>query len=100
MIRGTTPTHVFTLSVEPDYFKNIRITYAQDDVVLFQKEKGDCEIEGYDVRTTLTQEETLMFDAKKHVQIQVKAITEEGKVEASPIMCVTVGKCLDNEVMM
>lgn len=99
MIRGTTPTHIFTLSIDSSYLKNIRITYAQDDKIILQKEIEDCETDGFAVKVTLTQEETLMFNCKKLVQIQVRALTYSGEALACPVMQTTVGKCLDSEVL-
>lgn len=99
MIRGTTPTHEFTLSIDTSLLKCIRIIYAQHDKVVFVKETGDCTLDGEVVRVELTQEETLMLDCRTSVQIQIRALTLAGEALASPVMTESVGKCLDNEVI-
>ena len=99
MIRGTTPTHTFTLPIDTKLLTSIKITYAQDDRVIFSKNTEDCRLEGNTVKVTLTQEETFKFEADKHVQIQVRVLTNTGDLVSSSVMCVTVGKCLDGEVI-
>lgn len=99
VIRGTTPTHLFTLSIDTSDLKCVRIIYAQDDKVVFVKQTSDCVLDGKTVKVTLTQEETLKFDCKKDVQIQIRALTYSGEAMACPVMKTTVGKCLDSEVI-
>ena len=99
MIRGTTPTHIYTLPVETAILKELKIIYAQADNILFEKVAAHCEMTENTASVTLTQEETFLFDCKKPVQIQVRALTVAGVALASPIMLIDVQKCLDNEVL-
>lgn len=99
MIRGSTPTHIFKLPCKADTLNKIRILYAQDDNILFTKKTEDCDRSDYSVSVKLTQEETFMFDCNKFVQIQIRAATVRGDVIQSKIKTVTVGKCLDCEVL-
>lgn len=99
MIRGTTPTHMFTLPFEVALVKEIRILYAQKEKVLFTKETADCVMEGNMVSVTLTQEDTFKFDCKNHIQIQLRVLTTDGQVLSTPIKYVDVGTCLDSEVI-
>ena len=99
MIRGTTPTHIFNLPIETRLISEIRVTYAQDDNILLTKTKSQCEIQEKAVIIKLTQEETFKFNCKKPVQIEVRALLENGVALKSPIKLMDVGKCLDNEVM-
>lgn len=99
MIRGTTPTHTFTLPFDTSLIKRVKITYAQDDKKFFCKETDDCVLSGNIVTTKLTQEETFLLDCKKLVQIQIRVVTTAGEVLATDEMVVTVNKCLDDEVM-
>ena len=101
MIKGTTPMHTFGV---PSYFdvngiKSLEITYAQDDNALFVKGLSDCEINGQDISTKLTQEETFLFDVEKPVQIQIRILTIYGDVVSSDIILTMAKKCLDNEVL-
>lgn len=99
MIRGTTPKHTFTIPFDTSTITDVRITYGQEDTVLFTKKMADCVLEGKTISVTLTQEETLKFDASKLAQIQLKVKTNNGDVLSTDILVVYVGKCLDTEVM-
>lgn len=99
MIRGTTPRHTFTIPFDTDTIKEVRIIYAQGDEQMFVKETADCTLSGRDIIVTLSQEETLKFDASKLVQIQVRVLTDTDSVLSSDVMVAYVGKCLDTEVM-
>ena len=48
---------------------------------------------------TLSQEDTLLFDTKKAVQVQLKTLDFGGNVKASNVMITTAGKILDEEVI-
>ena len=98
MIRGTTPTHTFKLPFDTAICNKVKVVYAQDDKVLFKKSATDCDISGDTISLGLTQEETLMFDCTKPVQIQLEILTGGGDVLKSLIKLVSVGKCLDGEV--
>lgn len=100
MNRGTTPTHTFTIPFDTSLIKEVKIIYSQDDEQVFCKRTADCELSGTDIKTTLSQEETFMFDCKKLVQIQLRVLTNGGDSLITPIITRTVGKCLDDEVLV
>lgn len=85
MIRGTTPTHTYHMPFDTALIDKIKITYAQNGVVVLTKEKADCKIDGNAVTVRLTQEDTLKFDASR-VQIQVRVLTTGGDALASDIV--------------
>lgn len=85
MIRGTTPTHTFNLPFDTALVDKIKITYAQNGVVILTKEKADCKLEGNFVTVKLSQENTLKFDASR-VQIQIRVLTIGGDALASDIV--------------
>jgi hypothetical protein len=97
LIRGTTPLHIFTLPFDTEQIDKVRIIYAQDDRVIFTKEQ--CKCEGKVVSVKLTQEETLKFDCRKKVQIQMRILTKDGDALVSAIRSVVVEKCLESEVL-
>jgi len=97
MIRGTTPTHIFTLPFDTEQIDKVRVIYAQDDRVVFVKE--ECEKEANVVSVKLTQEETLKFDCRKKVEIQMRILTKDGEALASVIRKIDVEKCLESEVL-
>ena len=100
MIRGTTPTHVFNLSIDTADLKRIRIIYAQNDDVVLVKEAEACSMDGATVTVKLSQKETFRFNCKKDVKIQIRALTLADEVLASPVMKVEVEECLDGEVIL
>ena len=97
---GTTPTHTFVLPFSTDVLKCVRIVYAQCNEVLFVRTNGDVTLEGNIVKTTLTQEETFMFDRTKLVEIQIRALTYDDDALASEPILVSVAKCLEKEVLV
>lgn len=99
MKRGTTPTHIFEFPFETELISKLKIIYAQDDVVIFCKTEADCTLEEQTASVRLTQEETLKFDCKKSVQIQVRVLTKGGDALVSPIRLYSVDKCLESEVL-
>lgn len=99
MIRGTTPTHIFTLPFETKLISNIRIIYTQGGERILVKEIGDCQLDGSTVTVRLTQEETFRFDCNKYVEIQVRALTHGGDALNSEIYKTSVERCLDTEVI-
>lgn len=99
MYRLTTPTHRFTFPIDPQTCEIIRITYAQNDKILITKEKPDLSINDNTVTVTLTQEETKIFSSRSTVQVQVRALTFEGKALASPTFTREVGEVLDDGIL-
>ena len=100
MNRGTTPTHTFTIPFDTSLIKEVKIIYSQDDEQVLCKRTEDCELNGNEIKTTLSQEETFMFDCKKLVQIQIRVLTLVGESLITPIIARTVEKCLDDEVLV
>jgi hypothetical protein len=98
MIRGTTPTHIFNLPFDTALIDKIKITYAQNGVVVLTKEKADCKIDGNAVTVRLTQEDTLKFDASR-VQIQVRVLTTGGDALASVIVTKPCEEVLEEGVL-
>lgn len=96
---GTTPLHTFTLPFHVDTIKSVRIIYSQNNKVLFVKTKDDCFLEGNTVEVKLMQEDTLQFDYKTPVEIQVRVLTLDGDSLKSTIKSMSVGRCLEKEVI-
>lgn len=100
MIRGTTPTHTFTLPCDASMVKEVMIIYAQGDAEIFHKDTENCVLGGETVSITLTQEDTFLLDHKKSVQIQIRVLTIGGDALASSIKTVPIKKCLNEEVLV
>ena len=114
MYRATTPTHKFCFGIiNPDLFKEILITYVQNDSIILEKKKQDLVItsteieEGeetithYHAALKLTQEETKLFKIQNgiNITVQIRAIDNEGNVSASNKMKVSLQDVLNDEVL-
>lgn len=99
MIRGTTPTHIFTIPLEVEEVEKVRIIYAQKGVVKFTKTEADCMMEGKTISVRLTQENTLSLVDGNCVDIQIRVLTKTEEVFASQPMKATVCACLEEEVL-
>ena len=97
MIRGSTPTHTFTVPFETDTIDELHIVYSQNGIVKVKKTKEDCKLKDRKIETTLSQEDTLQFtDAYVHIQLRV---VREGVVFSSRVLAIPVGRCLEDEVI-
>lgn len=99
MIKGTTPTHTFKLSLDTADVKEVKITYAQDNLVKIVKRTEACEISGDQVTVRLTQEETFELNHHRPVLIQLRVLTVSGDALASKVISVPAHRCLDTEVL-
>ena len=99
MIRGTTPTHIFTLPFDTSKISSARVTYAQGEQVVLTKETGACAFDGDTITVRLTQEETLLFSCKKMVEIQLRVRLLDGETMSTDIMRKSISECLDGEVL-
>ena len=99
MIRGTTPTHIFTTNIDTSELKSVMVIYAQGGNELFKKSIEDCALNGNQISVKLTQEDTFKFDCNQKVQIQVRALTIDGNAMASKLYILSVDECLNDEVL-
>lgn len=99
MIRGTTPTHTFRLSIETSSIIEVRITYVQLGKTVIEKTEEDVRMGEKSISLTLTQEESLEFRAGSEVEVQLKVLTNVGTVLASPVISLNVDKILNTEVL-
>lgn len=99
MIRGTTPTHTFTLPFDVSMVQKIRILYAQNGAVKLVKTKDDCALEGNTVQVRLTQEDTFCLDSRYVAEVQVRILTPGGDALASAPIRLDVIRLLECEVL-
>lgn len=99
MIRGTTPSHTFTLPFSADIISKMRIIYKQNDDIILVKTLDDCAVDGNTFSYKLTQEETLLFDSEIKVDIQVRVLTTGNDSLASRIYKIGVGALLEDGVL-
>ena len=99
MTRGTNPTCTLTLPVDTSTLKTVRVTFAQGWHKIF-KTGADLTMEGNIVKVDLTQEETLSFADDKRVEVQLKALSNTGKILISNIHKDYMRRCIDEEVLV
>lgn len=99
MIRGTTPTHSFTIPFETNLIKEVRVIYSQRGNIILEKKTEDCILEGKQIVVHLTQEETFSFSHTLPVELQVRVLTIEGTALACTIKQIDVDKVLSEEVL-
>ena len=99
MIRGTTPTCSFNVPCNGENIHKVNILFGQDDRLLFKKVTSDCTIDGSQVTAKLTREDTLRFNHKKPLQIQIVVEQTNGDVLESLIETIGVDKLLDDGVI-
>lgn len=99
MIIGTTPTHYFDIGFDTEIVKKLRLTYAQDDFEIVEKDETQCTYDGTVISTELSQEDTLAFEVGKDIEIQLRILTEQGAVITSNICTIKADKSLNREVL-
>ena len=97
--RGTTPENTFKLPFELIAPKQVWLTYAQDDVIVIDRDKTSITISGNTLKVKLTQEETLNLDHRKQVQVQIRVLTADDVAIRSNIKEYSVSKILKDGVI-
>lgn len=98
-MRGTTPTHIFTLPFDTQAVKTVKVTYAHNGEIMLEKQTEDCTMQGNTVSVKLTQEETLLFDNNQLLQLQIRVLLYNGDALRSVIYHCHTGALLDDEVI-
>lgn len=83
MTRGTTPVLVFRLN-ESVPFDTLYVTFEQDDTIVLEKTLEDVHIEENSIYLSLSQADTLAFDSRKILKVQLRGKVGE-KAYASGI---------------
>lgn len=110
MRRGTTPTLTFTLPYDIA-ISALYITFVQGDKTILEKTIDDVTIDGNKITLSLTQDDTLLFEAPLSqpqppfskmpdiVLIQLRLRDENGNAVASQIIKTTVDAILKDGVI-
>lgn len=106
MRRFTTPIYTFTLPMATDEYSAMLLTFMQGTTVL-NKTMDDLTLEGNVATIQLTQEETGAFEVTEGdcpnkadlVEIQLRALDNEGNAYGSNIWKEPVRRSLSNEVL-
>lgn len=98
-IRGTTPTITFNLPFSVDGINNCEVYFGQNDELLLEKGYEDCVLSGTTIAVPLTQADTLLFDYEEKLQVQLRFMYNDQRVEATSILKGKVGQILkDGEI--
>ena len=94
MYRGTTPTITFTLPFDGSRITALNLCFAQQGEVILEKNLGACKLERNTLQVSLTEQETLLFDAKKGMaDMQLRIGCGDSRM-ASNIMQISVEQIL------
>lgn len=94
MYRGTTPTFTFTLPFDCERITLLNLSFAQQGIVILEKDLKDCRMEKDTLQVGLTETETLLFDSKKGmVEMQLRIGCGDTRM-VSNIMQVSVSRIL------
>lgn len=93
MIRGTTPVLQFNLPFNAEGIDVLFISFMQNGNLVFEKNKADCEMHSNMISCQLSQADTLQFNDKGTVEIQIR-IRKGEEALASNIITADVGRIL------
>lgn len=98
--QGTTPTHKITTDVDLTDAKEIYVTYNQNSYNVVEKKSEDFdELTSEYLALRLTQDETLRFNDRGKITIQVRAVFADGTALVSNVMETTPYKLLKKGVI-
>lgn len=100
MIRATTPTFNFNLPIDSTKIKEAEVTFSQGGENRLKKYIKSCALIDKKLSVTLSQEETLLFSDKSDMKVQLRVLTEAGKVYASQKFTEPVIDSLSEEVLV
>lgn len=97
--QGSTPTHTFSTPYKKEEIQKIIITYFQNGRIICEKKDDDISVSDFSISTNLAQEDTLLFDEKGDVKMQIKVKLKSGDVIPSNNMYAKVNEVLNKEVL-
>ena len=105
MIRGSTPTHTFTVPFDLIPGTKVRIVYAQNNKIILERETETCTVTKNVISIDLTSDETLLFDCSPHYvngkwekyPIEIQVGIDNGKKIWSYIFTETAERCLKED---
>lgn len=99
MNRFTTPHFIFTLPFDTSQIKRIRVYFEQAGELILKKTTEHCHLEGKEIKTRLSQEETALFDCTQNAKVQLHILTNTDEAMLSTPYNIFVGECLGDEVL-
>ena len=99
-MRGTTPELIFNLPFETNTIKRLYVTFADKDKrILLEKTEADFTLSGSTVKGELSQAETLLFEERKQVRMQIRILTTDNKALKSKVFTVYSDELLKDGVI-
>lgn len=99
MIRKTTPTHTWILSIPVDTISKIEAYYSVNKDVILKKRTEDFTLKDNTASVKLTSEETLLFPNDGFIEVQLFVKTVGGEIVGTIVQKVYCEKCLCDEVI-
>lgn len=98
MYIATTPHLTFTLGIDTQNIKTLRLSFCQLNNVFLTLTEDDVAMTGNNVDVTFTQEQTFLFtNGTVYAQFRVKL--NDDTVEASNIVSIDVEKVFNKEIL-
>jgi hypothetical protein len=98
MIRGTTPTFIFSLPFDVSNIKSAYITIKSRWTEV-EKAVTDCSLNGTTITVKLTQEETLALPESQIAGVQLRVLTNDNEALASDVFPIKVEEILKEGVI-
>ena len=89
MIRGTTPELRIRTNINAEDITKLSIVIRQGSEIKIEKTLEDVILDGREIRTMLTEQETLQLEGNRYAQIQIRAGLGETRI-ASKVLTVSV----------
>lgn len=97
---GTTPELTFNLPFDTSIIKNLYITFKdRNKAIVLEKTEADCTMNNNSVTVELSQEETLQFEKRTKVRVQLRIKTTNDKALKSNIIVIDIGDLLKEGVI-
>lgn len=97
---GTTPELTFNLPFDTSIIKNLYITFKdRNKSTVLEKTETDCTMNNNSITVELSQEETLQFEKRTKVRVQLRIKTTNDKALKSNIIVIDIGDLLKEGVI-
>lgn len=95
--RGSSPVCRFNVDLDLSTAVKIRVIFKQLNVVIFRKDKEDCEFDAENMilRVNLSQKDTLKLNDKYPVRVQIRTKFPDGSTPPSNVMEGSVTELLE-----
>lgn len=100
MIRGTTPTIVYSFPIDVSGITKLRIYFMQGSEPVIIKDETDCEYGENKILVRLTEEDTLMLTAKKRLEIRIRFVLNNETVVGTKSQFLDISDTGNDEILL